>query len=54
MEGVGVVSKTVTLSEVWKELQKWIQDLDNEVNSMLANQAVQRVSAGEAERIYDT
>ena len=46
-------TKTFALNEVKKELPKWIPAMEKEVNSILANQAVQRVPAAEAERYME-
>ena len=46
-------TKTFGLNEVRKELPKWIPALEKEVDSILSNQAVQRVSLPEAEKYME-
>ena len=52
-EGQVLQTKTFALSEVRKELPKWIPALEKEVTSILSNQAVQRVKASEAEKYME-
>ena len=46
-------TKTIALSEVWKNLKDWVPSMRSEIESFETNQAVQRVSQREADGLME-